>query len=137
MSSKQSAMNMFYNNMVSMKRLKASSYTLKQIKSQKIAKFDSSQSYFTHKRQSTSKVNISAKSVSSLRSNDLLPYLSNQINTINQIGQSKEDVQHWKFLIVKLYEMGFHEDTVERAILFGGARSIEDCMPFLVPNENN
>lgn len=30
--------------------------------------------------------------------------------------------------------MGFTEDTVERAIIIGGARTIEDCVHLLVPN---
>ncbi len=32
--------------------------------------------------------------------------------------------------------MGFETDIIERAILYGGARSIEDCLPYLAHNED-
>ena len=40
-------------------------------------------------------------------------------------------------IIVTLHKMGFHDEAIERAIQFGGAKTIEDCLPFLVLNENN
>ena len=33
--------------------------------------------------------------------------------------------------------MGFHDEAIERAIQFGGAKTIEDCLPFQFLNENN
>jgi hypothetical protein len=33
--------------------------------------------------------------------------------------------------------MGFHDQTIERAILYGGAKSVEDCLPMILPNEFN
>lgn len=33
--------------------------------------------------------------------------------------------------------MGFHDQTVERAIFYGGAKNIEECLQFILPNERN
>jgi hypothetical protein len=33
--------------------------------------------------------------------------------------------------------MGFHDQSVERAIFYGGAKSIDECLPFILPNEKN
>ena len=39
-------------------------------------------------------------------------------------------------LIVKLHEMGFNNDRIERAFLYADVTSIEEIMSYLVPNSN-
>jgi len=41
-----------------------------------------------------------------------------------------------KDLIITLCEMGFDDETVERAIYFGEVKSIEEAMYYLVPNKD-
>eukprot|EP00347_Sterkiella_histriomuscorum_P006384 403352966 len=41
-----------------------------------------------------------------------------------------------KLLIIKLYEMDFKDEKVERAIFYAGARTVEECLPYLLLNTN-
>lgn len=42
-----------------------------------------------------------------------------------------------KLLVIELFQMGFQDESVERAIHYGGARTIEECLPYLLINERN
>lgn len=33
--------------------------------------------------------------------------------------------------------MEFTDEAIERAILYANAKSVEDCLPYLIPNEQN
>ncbi|TNV85956.1 hypothetical protein FGO68_gene12607 [Halteria grandinella] len=40
-----------------------------------------------------------------------------------------------KLIIIRLTDMGIKEEIVERALLFGKARTLSNCLPFILPNE--
>lgn len=54
-----------------------------------------------------------------------------------ELTQGFEESTRLKLLIVMLSQMGFKDDTVERTIIYAKAKSIEECLPYLVLNEKN
>lgn len=42
-----------------------------------------------------------------------------------------------KVVILTLWNMGFCSDSVERVFLFTTARTVEECLPYLVLNDEN
>ena len=40
-----------------------------------------------------------------------------------------------KLMIIHLHKMGFNDANIERAILYGGATSIEEILQTIIPNE--
>lgn len=40
-----------------------------------------------------------------------------------------------KLMIFQLFKMGFRDSNIERAILYGGAKNIEEILNMIIPNE--
>ncbi len=39
-----------------------------------------------------------------------------------------------KIMIIQLFKMGFRDPNIERAMLYGGAKSIEEILEMIIPN---
>lgn len=61
--------------------------------------------------------------------------MSNYILYISP-AQKQQGNSHIKDIISTLYSMGFEDERVEKAILYGEVKSVEEAMYFLVPNKN-
>lgn len=80
------------------------------------------------------------KDVYNKRITNLNLFYSSQLRWVYNKRKFKGNYQvkqssNLKEMIVKLYEMGFQDDKVERAFLYADAGSIEEVVSYILPNE--
>ncbi|CDW79086.1 UNKNOWN [Stylonychia lemnae] len=66
------------------------------------------------------------------KNNHYVPFMSK-----DDYKSQLDETTKQKLLVIELFQMGFFDEAVERAIHYTGAKTIEDCLPFLILNEKN